>query len=163
MLTRNLQIVTALAGIGLTVVLGQFLPERVATHFSFSGQPNAWSSNLSNTLFFCAMFAFINLLFLSIPFLLRKLPVSLINMPNREYWLSPERRAESVLRVGMHMAEFGIGVNLFMMAVEYLSFLANRSTAPLSPVGLIVLASAFLSFMIFWIVRFVRAFRLPAN
>lgn len=163
MTARNLQILTALIGIVLTVVFGQYLPERVATHFSYSGQPNAWSSNLTNTLFFCGMFAFINLLFLAIPWLLRKLPVSLINMPNREYWFVAERRENSILRVGAHMAEFGIGVNIFLMGVEYLTFLANRSAVAISPASLIVTGSAFLLFMIIWVVRFVRAFRLPKN
>lgn len=163
MLARNLQIFTALLGIALTFILAQYLPDRVATHFSFSGTPNAWSSNLTNTVFFCAMYLFMNLLFLSIPWLLRKLPASLINMPNRDYWLAPERREQSVQRMGAYMAAFAVGMNLFMIAVESLTFTANRSLMPLSPVGLIVISAVFLVLLIIWVVRFVQAFRLPAR
>ena len=161
-LARRLQIFTALLGIALTVIMAHYLPDRVATHFSFSGSPNAWSSNTINTIFFCATYGIINLLFLAVPWLLRKLPVAFINMPNREYWLAPERRNASVLRVGVFMAAFAIGVNLFMMGVESLTFMANRSMMPLSPVGMVVLSVTFLVFMLSWIIQFVRAFRLPA-
>jgi len=161
MLAMRLQIFTGLLGIALTVVMAQYLPERVATHFSFSGAPNAWSSNLTNTIFFSAMYLVMNLLFLSIPWLLRKLPASMINMPNRDYWLAPERREPSIKRVGAYMAGFAVGMNLFMMAVESLTFTANRSLVPLSPVGLIVISAVFLAALIFWCVRFVLAFRLP--
>ncbi len=163
MLAQRLQIFTALLGIALTIVMAQYLPDRVATHFSFSGIPNAWSSNLTNTAFFCAMYLLMNLLFLAIPWLLRKLPASLINMPNRDYWLSPERRESSVQRVGVYMAAFAVGMNLFMIAVESLTFAANRSMVPLSPVSIIAIGLAFLLFLIFWAIRFVRAFRLPRH
>lgn len=163
MLAQRLQIFTGLLGVAATIIMARYLPERVATHFSFSGAPNAWSSNLTNTIFFCAMFLVMNLLFLAIPWLLRKLPVSLINMPNRDYWLAPERREQSVRRMGVYMAVFAVGMNLFMIAVESTTFAANRSMVPLSPVSIIAIGAAFFIFMILWIIRFVRAFRLPAN
>lgn len=163
MLARRLQIFTGLLGIALTVVAAQYLPERVATHFNFSGAPNAWASNLVNTLFFSAMYLLMNSLFLAIPWFVQKLPVSMINMPNRDYWLAPERRAQSVQKIGAYMAAFAVGVNLFMIAVESLIFAANRSMMPLSPVGIISVGAAFFVFMILWIIQFIRAFRLPGN
>ena len=162
MVARFVQILTALTGIGLTLILSRFLPDRVATHFAFSGEPNAWSSNLINTIFFCVTFLIVNLLFLAIPWLLKKLPVGVINMPNREYWLAPERRQASVTKVGTHMAVFAGGVNFFLTAVELLSFYANRAVVPMPAVGLITTAAGFLLFLIFWVIRFTRAFRLPA-
>lgn len=163
MLARRLQIFTGLLGIALTVISAQYLPERVATHFSFSGSPNAWSSNLVNTLFFSAMYLLMNALFLAIPWFVQKLPPSMINMPNRDYWLAPERHAQSVQKIGAYMAAFAVGVNLFMIAVESLTFAANRSMVPLSPVGIIAVGAAFFVFMILWIMQFIRAFRLPAH
>lgn len=163
MLARRLQIFTGLLGIALTVVAAQYLPERVATHFTFSGAPNAWSSNLVNTLFFSAMYLLMNSLFLAIPWFVQKLPASMINMPNRDYWLAPERRAQTVIKIGAYMAAFAVGVNLFMIAVESLIFAANRSMMPLSPLGIIAVGAAFFVFMILWIIQFIRAFRLPGH
>lgn len=156
-----IQALTGFAGIAATLLMARHLPDRVATHFSITGEPNAWSSNLSNTIFFCSIFLFMNLLFASIPWLIKKLPVSLINIPNRDYYLAPERRGETIERVGKLMAFFAIGVNIFLFSVEYLSFRANLSAAAMSSTNLLILGGAFLIFLILWIIRFVTAFRKP--
>lgn len=159
----KLQIVTAGIGIGLTIALSFFLPDRVATHFSFSGEPNDWSSNSTNTIFFCAAYLILNLIFIGVTALIRKLPPSMINMPNRDYWLSAERREESSVAMSGFMAEFGIFINFFLIAVQIVTFFANRSATSISPTPLVGLSIAFVLFMISWLVRFLRRFKKPQN
>ena len=158
---RTLQIVSAVGGIALTVILSFFLPDRVATHFNISGRPDSWSSNLMNTIFFSATFILFNLLFLGIVQLLKKIPVSLINMPNREYWFAPERRPATVVKIGGFMAEFNFFTNLFIAGLLLLTFYANRTAQPLPLIPMIALLALFLLFVVGWIIHLYRAFKLP--
>lgn len=157
----RLQLISTAAGLALTIALSFFLPDRVATHFDISGNPDAWSSNLTNTILFCGLFLFFTLLFSGIALLLKKIPVSLINIPNREYWFAPERREASVLRVRDFMAEFGFFANIFIAGILLLTFYANRVAVSIPIVAMFVWLGAFLVFVVGWIIHLYRAFKLP--
>jgi uncharacterized membrane protein len=71
------------------------LPDRLATHFNAAGEPNGWSDHagfiksvaalvvITATVFFCGG-------------LLGRVSDRLINLPNKSYWLAPERRDETL-------------------------------------------------------------------
>src|SRR5207237_1170658 len=69
------------------------LPERVATHFDASGQPNGWMSRHGHIIFIMLLGLALPLLVAGSFFCLRFFPGRGINLPHREYWLAPERRA----------------------------------------------------------------------
>lgn len=71
------------------------LPETIASHFSASGQADGWSSKAEFTWVYAGLIGFLAILFLGLAFGFPRLPVSIINILNRDYWLSPERRAAS--------------------------------------------------------------------
>ena len=68
------------------------LPERMATHFGPNGQADGWMSKSAFTAFFLIMITFMTALMSGIGTLIRVLPPEMINLPNKEYWLAPERR-----------------------------------------------------------------------
>ena len=47
----------------------------------------------------------------------RRLPVSLINLPNKDYWLAPERRDATLAWIGGWSTMFGAATLLLMMAL----------------------------------------------
>src|SRR5580692_11121933 len=71
------------------------LPERLASHFGASGLPNGW---MTKPQFFIA-YALVFLPALFVEFLVgrsvAKKPADKLRLPNKEYWLAPERRAET--------------------------------------------------------------------
>jgi uncharacterized membrane protein len=71
------------------------LPEKVASHFGLSGQPDAWSTKTSFITIYLIVTGFLMLVFLGISFGMSKINVSLINLPNKDYWLSPERKQQT--------------------------------------------------------------------
>ena len=76
--------------------LAPTLPERVASHFDFAGQPNGWSTRSG---FLTSYFGVIALLFIvgaGSGLAFAKLPIGVINLPNRSYWLDPARRDTTV-------------------------------------------------------------------
>src|SRR4051812_2843603 len=68
------------------------LPVRLASHFDISGQPNGYQARGGFALTSISLQLFLIALFTSLPWLLQRLPNQLINMPNRDYWLAPQRR-----------------------------------------------------------------------
>ncbi|HEY6010488.1 MAG TPA: DUF1648 domain-containing protein [Nitrospirota bacterium] len=95
-LSRIIFIIILLLGLVQAVYYYPLLPDRVASHFGVSGNPDAWSSKDSFMKIYGIAILVVAVLFSGIGFLLRKAPTSLINLPNKAYWLSPEQRDETV-------------------------------------------------------------------
>lgn len=53
------------------------------------------------------------------------LPASFINLPNREYWLTPERQADTLSYLRKHSYRLGIALAIFVCFVHWLVIRAN--------------------------------------
>lgn len=158
---RTLQIISGLAGLALTFALTFFLTPIVAIHFNLAGEPDGWASKWTNAALFAGLFLFINILYGGLPWLLRKIPVAFINIPNREYWFAPERKEESLARVGAFLSELAVFTNIFFIGIELILFYANRMNKPAPSIAFFSLLAGILVFIILWVVHLIRAFRLP--
>ncbi|MHC1768468.1 MAG: DUF1648 domain-containing protein [Verrucomicrobiia bacterium] len=76
--------VLSLAFIALLDWSNRQLPERVATHFAFNGQPDRWSTRSSAVTLMAGFGLALPLLMVGFAFMSRFLPESSINIPNRE-------------------------------------------------------------------------------
>jgi uncharacterized membrane protein len=71
------------------------LPDEVASHFGASGQPDGWSSRNGFLAMQLVTSSLCALIFWGAALGMSKLPDSVINLPHKEFWLSPERRQET--------------------------------------------------------------------
>jgi uncharacterized membrane protein len=141
---------------------GGTLPDLVATHFGPSGAANG---SLSRALYLRFMVIFVVLLPLGLNLLVvrvLRLPSARINIPHRDYWLAPERRADTERRLLRHMQFFGVMLAAFLCHVHWRVVLANRLTPPMLDntkfsYGLAI----FMVTLVTWIVLLRRAFRPP--
>jgi serine/threonine-protein kinase len=95
------------------------LPERVATHFNGSGEPNGWmsrSANQMSMLIFGLVFPLFVVVFC---FAARFLPAGLINLPDKDYWLAPERRGETFNYLVGHSLWFSRLAVCFVIGLQY--------------------------------------------
>ncbi len=96
------------------------LPAQVASHFDVAGRPNGWSSKSA----YFALQAFIVLVvticFAAFPAWLEGAPARLVNLPNKDYWLAPERRAATMARVASALTWFGCAGLVFIILVTSL-------------------------------------------
>lgn len=76
--------------------LAPTLPERVASHFDFAGQPNGWSTRSGFLTTYVGVVTLLLLVGAGSGLAIEKLPVKWINLPNRGYWLDPARRDATV-------------------------------------------------------------------
>ena len=164
-LTKNLatSLVVALTAIGLILHAWYWteLPDRIATHFGIDGSPNQWMSKGSGTLLLVAIQIGLPMLFLGIARLLARLPSEVINIPHREYWLHPERRAASLSHMTSMLGWIAVLIALELLAIVHITFLANRSGTPLNSTLFMVILFAFLLAVFTVAGRSMWHFRLP--
>jgi uncharacterized membrane protein len=136
------------------------LPPMMASHFGAAGQPNGFMSRDAFFAFFALVGGGTVALFLAIPLLTRAVPPALINIPNREYWLVPERLPQVHAKLAAWSAWYACGVSAFLVAVLELVLRANLARAPLANQPMIALVAAMLAGSALGIVALVRAFRI---
>jgi len=141
------------------------LPERIATHFDGAGAPNGWMSRAALGTFDFAFLVFVLGVVIGSGFLLRFLPVRMINVPHRDYWFAPERRRQSHARMFAHMLWFACLMVAFLIAVNQLVYLANlRPGQPQLPTaGFVTVLVGFLVAVVGWAIRLYRMFPRPAT
>jgi uncharacterized membrane protein len=126
------------------------LPAVVAQHFGAQGNPNGWAPRE----FFFGLSWFILLLLSALlmltPRLLRNLPTSMINLPNKNYWLAPERKTQSLGFVERQLEWMAVISVAFLVLVIHLAIRANLNSAQrLENTPFIALLAAF-AVLIFW-------------
>jgi serine/threonine-protein kinase len=137
------------------------LPPQVASHFNAAGQPDGWTSRTSYLWSMIAMVCGLSLLMVAIFYGVRFCPPSTINLPNRDYWLAPERRDETfafVFRAGVWLAllqaALFLGIHLLVVA-------ANKAQPVRLSRNVWGLLGGFLVAILAWSCLFVWRFRRP--
>lgn len=138
------------------------LPETIAVHFAASGQVNGWAGKAAFSATYAAIEAAIVLVGLGAALLGERMPTSFLNMPNREYWLAPERRAESLGFFWTQAAWMEVATLAFLIVVAEFVFRANLTEGPptLTRDFSLVLV-VFIAGVVWLSVRIFRRFSLP--
>jgi uncharacterized membrane protein len=135
------------------------LPETIAVHFGPSGQADGWSAKTVFFPIYAAIEAAIVLAGLAMAFLGEKVPPSLLNMPNRDYWLSSERRSASLSFFWTQATWIEAATLAFLIVVAEFVFRANLAAgAPTLARDFVVVLVAFVAVVVWQSVRIVRRF-----
>ncbi|MFT3780382.1 MAG: DUF1648 domain-containing protein [Nibricoccus sp.] len=141
------------------------LPARVASHFDARGNPNGWSDLKSFLQFMAILGLAFPVVVPAICYGSRFLPDELQNLPNRDHWLAPERRQETMSYVFRHSLWFAALALSFVLGIQLLVIYANTSTPARIPrAGIIGLTSLFVSGVIAWVVSlFMHFYRISPS
>ncbi len=145
-------------------VSSESLPAIVASKFDSAGNASGKMSRenyrnlmIGTVLFLAAMHGFVF-------WLVRILPESAINLPNKEWWLSPKNRDQTMQYITHWGIAMGSAVVLFFGGIHACVIAAHRVTPPAMPntaftilLGGIGLASCAMVLVL------VRRFRLPSR
>ncbi len=152
--------VVLLGALGHLALYYPALPERVATQFDAAGNPNGWMSRDAFAWAMSLTYAFLGGCFLVLAHALPRFPNALINLPNREYWLTPPRRAAALARLGRSLVRFGaVNVVLVLVLVHQTIAVALGESETLR--GFLPALGAYGLYTVFWCVGLIRAFRRP--
>jgi uncharacterized membrane protein len=135
------------------------LPERIATHFNLSGQPNGWMSRSANQWLVLLLSLFFPSLVVVLSYVARFVP-GIVNIPDRDYWLAPERRKDTSNYLVRHSIWFACLAVWFVMGIEYSIVQANKQSLPhLSNSMLLLVLGPFLIGTAVWAAILLRHFR----
>jgi uncharacterized membrane protein len=154
-----------LAAVGLVYFsfLYPQLPDPMASHFNASGTATAWMPKSGFfTLILVITLAASVPVFL-VPRSLAKLSNDRINLPNKEHWLAPERRIETMQYLGNQMGWFGCALLTLLLFGLYIAVAANfRPDHHFDSGSFYIVLGAFLAFILVWLVRLLSHFsRVP--
>ena len=153
--------ITLLIAVGHGVWAYTVLPERVASHWDGAGNPNGYMSRDAFVSFYLWLMVGLSTLFGGIGALIRVTPNDAINLPNREYWLTPERREATIATISQQMNAFTIMMNAFMIGIHQLSIMANLTPDKHLSNGVWVLLVGFLGGTGYWVYKMMTEFKLP--
>jgi len=137
------------------------MPATMASHFGADGRANGFMSRDGFVEIYIFVIGLMAVMFFLLPKGILKFPDSMINLPNKQYWLAPERRAQTGETIARYMAEAGNAtITLFLIVFQF-AFRANTSTPHTLPGNFWLIIVAFGGYMVVWMARFVGAFRLP--
>jgi uncharacterized membrane protein len=136
------------------------LPAHVASHFDIEGQPNGWMSRDGLVKFMIGFGIFMPLFVVGMMAVTGRIPVSFVNLPNRDYWLAPERR-KATSAVLLHYALWFACMNVLF--VTGLHWLIVQSNAPggkphLNGIGMALVLGGFLIGTGIWVIFLRRRF-----
>jgi uncharacterized membrane protein len=156
---QNILIVLAMIYLAQIAYFYPRLPEKVASHFNHLGEADGWMSKMEFTVFQVILLGFILATTSLIPAFFNKLPDSLINIPNKSYWLASERRKESILKLAGVTDNLRAALLLLFLSINYFTFQANITGGNLSN-GTWLVLSVFLIYTIYWTIGLRKTFRI---
>jgi uncharacterized membrane protein len=149
------------AGILLVSYHWQRLPERVASHFNGAGAVDGWMGKDTNFFLSAGIIAGITATFYLLGVMMRRLPPKWINLPNRDFWFAADREQETRDHLTAWAWTFGTLLNLFLLFVFHMVYLANLSdpvaldnTAMIA--GLLVYLAVSLGSVVVLLMRYAR-------
>ncbi len=157
-------ILLTLAVIAQAVYFFPRMPAVMSSHYDAVGHPNNYMTR-GGTMVFTFVIQGIELFaFGVLPYLLRHIPVALINVPNKKYWFAPERKEQTfdILIDSMHW--MGTIVVMFFLSMMHLVYHANLRPGQQFAAGdAFVMTGLFVLATIGWIIWLMRRMKVPTD
>jgi hypothetical protein len=137
------------------------LPAMVASHFDGAGLANGFMPHGVYIGFMLAMVILLPASTVYFTWLAMAGPDARINLPNKEYWLAPERRDASIAYLRSGILFFGFLLVVFLCYVHWLVVQAN-ATQPvrLDNTWFVGGLAVFFTALVIWLIVFLGHFRL---
>ena len=135
------------------------LPDELASHFNGRGIPDGWQSKPMFFIFFFGAVVGAAVVAFGIPGILKSVPAGTLNIPNKEYWLSPERAESSLEFMSSSFAWFACAV--LVAALFTFNYAVRSNLHPddrPDPMYMWYVVLGFGAFVTLWGVRFATHF-----
>jgi len=137
------------SAVAFTVSLFYFLPDlpdRLATHFGGTGQPNGWMTRNQHIIGISFLGFGLPALVIGICYSLRFFPSSMLNVPRASFWRSPEHYPEAC-RILLKWSFWFGGISfLWTGTLNYQLVVANRLSPPhLASIPVFILSGIYIA------------------
>lgn len=139
------------------------LPAIVPSHFNAAGEADRWMAKGP----FLALLAGVTVIYLAVFFvavmLVRRSPESVINLPQKDYWLAPERAAATRRTIVRELFKIAAATQALHIVITQLAVeVALGRRATLGALWWVALI-AYLVILLWWLVALYRRFRRPGE
>jgi uncharacterized membrane protein len=140
------------------------LPARVASHFDAYGTPNGWAPKEGFFVLSIIILLVPSVVLFAGPNLAKTRHPQHINLPNKAYWLAPERVAETQRFFRSQMSWFACGVLFVLLYGTTAAMKANLPAGHFDSTNMYRVIAGFIAFSVIWCIYFIRRFyRIPPN
>lgn len=155
-LGRAVMVAVGVCYLGLVVHQAVTLPDRVPGHVGATGEVTWWGDRTGHVMTTSVLGAVVFLLFWLAPWMVRRLPADLVNLPHKDYWLAPRNRDRAAAMVRDDMGWIGAAtLGLVGFAMWRIGAIARGGEG--LGVAFWVLLAAYLVVVIGWSVRMPRS------
>ncbi len=137
------------------------MPEIVASHYDSIGEPNGWSKKTGFFALYLLILLMNAVIFIFAPRWIASCANFGLTIPNRKYWLTPERVQQTRLFFQQQMLIMGL-VNL-AFAIDVAQMLIQANLEPQPRLGDNIFWALFVYLLAFsvWLIHFFLRFRKP--
>ncbi len=166
-MTRNLSsrgalIVAITTSLGLVLSTMGGLPDPVATQFGAGGAPVSFMSRTGYVAFILGFVTILPIFMVAMVGYLPRLMPGAVNVPHRDYWMAPARRAATIDFLTTQGYWLAALMSAFLGGLHWLTAQANAATPPgLSNAGLKGVTFTFLAALAAWMAALFVRFRRP--
>lgn len=136
------------------------LPAVVATHFNAAGAADGFMDRGAYIAMFTSLVLVVPLVIGLLPGALARRGGAGLNIPNREYWVAPERRAQTAAHLQAHGLWFAVLLSAFLAFVHAQVVRANQVQPPVLSTPVVMAAlGVFLLLLAVWLAVLMFRFR----
>jgi uncharacterized membrane protein len=138
------------------------LPDTMGSHYGLSGRADSYMSKEGFFLFMALVGGGTLAALFASSALIRRLPPSLINLPNRSYWLaSDERREIAIGRISELMGGMGVATAALLAVATELAMQANIHRTNFDNRTFIIVMVAYMGYAVYVLIRKIRLLKVP--
>ncbi|MFZ5947407.1 MAG: DUF1648 domain-containing protein [Stygiobacter sp.] len=126
-LAKSLFLIVLLISLLLPIYFYDQLPERIASHFNFRNEADGWMNKSSYLFLHYGLIFFFVAIFSGLGYLMPRFPASLINIPNKNYWLNDKRKNFTFTAIRALLFYLNSLCLLLFIVIDYLVYKANIS------------------------------------
>ena len=145
------------------IYYGQWFPPTLAVRFTLAGVPYGWMDRLKFIVIGSSLsFMLPTFVVACLGVMPRVLPIRMVTLPHRDYWLAPERREATLNRLLYFALWLGCLVQAFLLSLWIMIRHANPPGAPARSLdGHTALVAVFVLALVTFVAVVSRAFAKP--
>lgn len=129
------------------------LPDTIAGNYNAHGEPSAWMPKKIFYITIISIFSFLFILLIYLPYIINKLPMKIINFPNKHLWFNKLIFDKTKARITYIFDALSIGLFIFIIFNNQLTITASLKKTNLKMNYFFLGILIFFVFLILWVIK----------